>query len=40
MREARAEGWSAFEVLHDEERVLFEPLEGMAEYEEMLYPTE
>ena len=40
MREARAEGWSAFVVLHDEERVLFEPLEGMAEYEEMLHPTE
>ncbi len=36
---ARAEGWSAFFVLHDEERVLFEPLEGMAEYEEMLHPT-
>ncbi len=40
MREARANGWWAFIVFHDEERVLFEPLEGMAEYEEMLHPTE
>jgi len=40
LREARAIGWSAYGLLHDEERVLFEPLEGMAEYEEMLHPTE
>ena len=33
LRAARANGWSAFRMLHDEERLLFEPLEGMAEYE-------
>ncbi len=40
LREARAAGWGSFELLHDEERVLFEPLEGMAEYDAMLRPTE
>jgi tetratricopeptide (TPR) repeat protein len=40
LRTARAAGWSASFALHDGERVLFEPLEGMAEYEEMLHPVE
>jgi DNA-binding winged helix-turn-helix (wHTH) protein/tetratricopeptide (TPR) repeat protein len=40
LQAARAEGWKAFFVLHDEERVLFEPLEGMTEYEAMLHPVE
>jgi tetratricopeptide (TPR) repeat protein len=38
LRQARAQGWGAYWVLHDEERVLFEPLEGLAEYQEMLHP--
>jgi DNA-binding winged helix-turn-helix (wHTH) protein/tetratricopeptide (TPR) repeat protein len=40
LREARAAGWGSFRLLHDEERVLFEPLEGMAEYDAMLRPSE
>ena len=40
LQAARSEGWSAFYQLHDEDRVFFEPLEGMAEFEEMLHPTE
>jgi DNA-binding winged helix-turn-helix (wHTH) protein/tetratricopeptide (TPR) repeat protein len=40
LREARAAGWGSFELLHDEERVLFEPLEGMAEYDATLRPSE
>ncbi len=37
---AQAAGWSAFVAFHDEERVLFEPLEGMAEYEDLLHPLD
>lgn len=40
LRAGRAAGWGYFELLHDEERVLFEPLEGMAEYDAMLRPSE
>jgi DNA-binding winged helix-turn-helix (wHTH) protein/tetratricopeptide (TPR) repeat protein len=40
LREARATGWGSYYLLHDEERVLFEPLEGMAEYDATLRPTE
>jgi hypothetical protein len=40
LRSARAEGWHYFYLLHDEERILFKPLEGMTEYEAMIHPTE
>jgi hypothetical protein len=40
LQAARSSGWSAFHQLHDEDRVLFEPLQGMAEYEQMLNPSE
>jgi hypothetical protein len=40
LRSARAEGWHYFYLLHDEERILFKPLEGMTEYESMLHPTD
>lgn len=40
LRAARASGWHSFALLHDEERVLFEPLEGMPEYEAMLHPSD
>lgn len=38
LQRAQAEGWGRHRVLHDEERVLFEPLEGIPEYEAILHP--
>ncbi len=35
-----AEGWGAYRFFHDTHRVLFEPLEGMDEYEALLHPDE
>jgi len=39
LQRAQAEGWGRFWLLHDEERVLFEPLEGLPAYEAILHPT-
>ena len=35
---SQAEGWGSFYHFHDIHRVLFEPLEGMDEYENLLHP--
>ena len=40
LSQSRAEGWGSFYYLHDCHRVLFEPLEGMKEYEALLHPEE
>ncbi|HSN55136.1 MAG TPA: winged helix-turn-helix domain-containing protein [Candidatus Sulfomarinibacteraceae bacterium] len=39
LREAQREGWGSFSLFHDTDRILFEPLLGMPEYEAMLHPT-
>lgn len=38
LRDARAAGWGLYHRLHDDDRVLFEPLEGLADYQAMLSP--
>ena len=38
LSQSRAEGWGSFYYLHDIHRVLFEPLEGMDDYESLLHP--
>ena len=38
LSQSRAEGWGSFYYLHDIHRVLFEPLEGMDDYETLLHP--
>ena len=38
LSQSRAEGWGSFYYFHDIHRVLFEPLEGMDEYEALLHP--
>jgi hypothetical protein len=38
LSQSRAEGWGSFNYFHDTHRVLFEPLEGMDEYEALLHP--
>jgi DNA-binding winged helix-turn-helix (wHTH) protein len=40
LKQARASGWSRYFRLHDDERVLFEPLEGEAAYRAMLVPAD
>jgi len=35
---SRSEGWGSFYFFHDAHRVLFEPLEGMDDYEALLHP--
>ncbi|MEN8164420.1 MAG: hypothetical protein ABFS37_09845 [Acidobacteriota bacterium] len=40
LSQSRAEGWGSFYLFHDGHRVLFEPLEGMADYEALLHPEE
>lgn len=39
LRQAQREGWGSFWLLHDTDRILFEPLLGMPEFEAMLHPT-
>ena len=38
LSQSRAEGWGSFYHFHDNHRVLFEPLEGMDDYEDLLHP--
>ena len=38
LSQSRAEGWGSFNFFHDVHRVLFEPLEGMPDYEALLHP--
>jgi DNA-binding winged helix-turn-helix (wHTH) protein/tetratricopeptide (TPR) repeat protein len=38
LSQSRAEGWGSFDYFHDIHRVLFEPLEGMEDYESLLHP--
>ena len=38
LNQSRAEGWGSFYHFHDNHRVLFEPLEGMDDYEDLLHP--
>jgi len=38
LSQSRSEGWGSFSVFHDMHRVLFEPLEGMDDYETLLHP--
>ena len=38
LNQSRAEGWGSFYHFHDNHRVLFEPLEGMDDYEGLLHP--
>ncbi len=38
LSQSSAEGWSSFSLFHDGHRVLFEPLEGMQDYEALLHP--
>jgi len=38
LRQSRAEGWVSFSYLHDDHRVLFEPLEAMEDYQALLHP--
>ncbi len=38
LSQSRAEGWGSFYFFHDVHRVLFEPLEGMEDYEALLHP--
>ncbi len=38
LSQSRAEGWGSFYYFHDIHRVLFEPLEGMDDYETLLHP--
>jgi len=38
LNQSRAEGWGSFYHFHDNHRVLFEPLEGMDDYETLLHP--
>jgi DNA-binding winged helix-turn-helix (wHTH) protein/tetratricopeptide (TPR) repeat protein len=39
LRRARSIGWDGYHLLHDDERVLFEPLEGEPVYRAMLVPA-
>ena len=39
LRQAQREGWGSFWLFHDTDRILFEPLLGMPEFEAMLKPT-
>jgi adenylate cyclase len=38
LSQSRAEGWGSFYFFHDIHRVLFEPLEGLDDYESLLHP--
>jgi tetratricopeptide (TPR) repeat protein len=38
LSQSQAEGWGSFYYFHDMHRALFEPLEGMDEYEALLHP--
>jgi len=38
LSQSRAEGWGSFYYFHDIHRVLFEPLEGLDDYENLLHP--
>ena len=38
LRQAQREGWGSFNILHDSERVLFEPLLGMPAFDEIIHP--
>lgn len=38
LNQSLAEGWGSFYYFHDIHRVLFEPLEGMEDYENLLHP--
>jgi DNA-binding winged helix-turn-helix (wHTH) protein/tetratricopeptide (TPR) repeat protein len=38
LSQSRAEGWGSFSYFHDIHRVLFEPLEGIDDYEALLHP--
>jgi hypothetical protein len=40
LRQAHASGWSRYHCLHDDERMLFKPLEGEATYQAMLVPAD
>ncbi len=39
LRQAHREGWGDFSLLHDTDRILFEPLLGEPAFEAMLHPT-
>jgi hypothetical protein len=38
LSQSQFEGWGYYRFFHDTHRVLFEPLEGMREFEELLHP--
>ncbi len=38
LSQSLSEGWTSFYIFHDRHRVLFEPLEGMKDYEALLHP--
>jgi tetratricopeptide (TPR) repeat protein len=40
LREAQASGWARYYLLHDDERVLFAPLEGEESFRAMLLPAD
>jgi DNA-binding winged helix-turn-helix (wHTH) protein/tetratricopeptide (TPR) repeat protein len=40
LRRARSIGWGGYHLLHDDERLLFEPLEGEPAYRAMLVPAD